>query len=216
MRHFPLLLLLALLPSFAGWAQTPDSIDELPPPPPNPVNLPLSGAAGALVGGLVGGGGALAIALIAEGAPGTQPTPSIRNLNQLATFGTLVAPALMSVAGGVVGAGVGSGLVGAMTVGFGATVGSAVGTAVALAVVPLGVGDGGRGALSTTAAIGGIVVATATLGAAAAGLVAAITSAGEAVEEVVIAGDRVPAPPPALAATADMDGNATQRDADRI
>ena len=213
MRHFPLLLLLALLPSFAGWAQTPEWIDELPPP--DPVNLPLSGAAGALVGGLVGGGGALALALAAQSATGEAVTPEGRTLNQLATFGTLVAPALLSVAGGVVGAGAGNGLVGAMTVGFGATVGSAVGTAVALAVVPLGFGDGG-GVLSTTAAIGGIVVATATLGAAAAGLVAAISSAGEAVEDAAIAGDRFPAPPPALAATADMDGNATQRDADTI
>lgn len=213
MRHFPLLLFLALLPSFAGWAQTPDWVDERPPP--DPVNLPLSGAAGALVGGLVGGGGALALALAAQSATGEAVTPEGRTLNQLATFGTLVAPALLSVVGSVVGAGVGSGLVGAMTVGFGATVGSAVGTALALAVVPLGAGDGGS-ALSTTAAIGGIVIATATLGAAAAGLVTALSLAGEAVEDAAIADDRFPAAPPGLAAAADMNGNATQRDADRI
>jgi hypothetical protein len=105
-------------------------------------------------------------------------TPEARTLNQLATFGTLVAPALLSVVGGVVGAGLGSGLVGAMTVGFGATVGAALGTGLALAVVPLGVGDAAGGALGTTAAIGGIVVGAAALGAAVAGLVAALSTYG--------------------------------------
>lgn len=170
------MLLAGLLLSSAGRAQTPDFIDG---PPPDPLLLPLSGAAGVFVGGLVGGGGALVLALAAQSATGEDATPEARTLNQLATFGTLVAPALLSVVGGVVGAGLGSGLVGAMTVGFGATVGAALGTGLALAVVPLGVGDAAGGALGTTAAIGGIVVGAAALGAAVAGLVAALAASGE-------------------------------------
>ena len=168
-----MLVMVGLFQASVGRAQTPDFIEG---PPPDPVLLPLSGAAGVFVGGLVGGGGALALALVAQGATGDEATAESRTLNQLATFGTLVAPALLSVVGGVVGAGLGSGLVGAMTVGFGATVGAALGTGLALVAVPLG--DAAGGPLGATAAIGGIVVGAAALGAAVAGLVAALTASG--------------------------------------
>lgn len=156
------------------------------PPPLDPVALPASGGAGALVGGLAGGGVALSIALLAREATGEEVTDTAEALNRLATFGTLVAPALFSVGGAVVGAGLSSGLVGALTVGFGATMGAAVGTATALALVPVGVdaADVPGGALGATAGIAGIVVGVAAVGAAAAGLVAAMTLESAAFDEV--------------------------------
>ena len=73
---------------------------------PDPVLLPLTGGAGAAVGGLAGSAVALGLALAAQNATGEEITDEARTLNQLTTFGTLVAPALLSVAGAVVGAAV--------------------------------------------------------------------------------------------------------------
>jgi hypothetical protein len=150
------------------------------------VVLPASGGAGALVGGLAGGGVALSMALLAREATGEEVTDTAEALNRLASFGTLVAPTLFSVGGAVVGAGLSSGLVGALTVGFGATVGATVGTATALAFVPVGVdvADVPGGTLGATAGIAGIVVGGAAVGAAAAGLVAAMTLESAAFDEV--------------------------------
>lgn len=157
-----------------------------PPPALDPVLLPASGGAGAVIGGLAGGGLALSMALLAREATGEEVTDTARTLNQLATFGTLVAPALLSVGGAVVGAGLSSGLVGALTVGFGATMGAAVGTGAALALVPLGVdaADVPGGALGGTAAIAGIVVGVASVGAAVAGIVAALSLESAVFDEV--------------------------------
>ena len=156
------------------------------PPALDPVLLPASGATGALVGGLAGGGLALSLALLAREATGEEVTDTARTLNQLATFGTLVAPALLSVGGAVVGAGLSSGLVGALTVGFGTTMGAAIGTGAALALVPLGVdsADVPGGALGGTAAIAGIVIGAASVGAAVAGIVAALSLDSAAFDEV--------------------------------
>lgn len=148
--------------------------------------LPASGGAGALVGGLAGGGVALSLALLAREATGEEVTDTAQGLNRLATFGTLVAPALLSVGGAVVGAGLSSGLVGALTVGFGATMGAAIGTATALVLVPIGVGavDVPGGPLGATAGIASIVVGVAAVGAAAAGLIASLTLESAAFDEV--------------------------------
>jgi len=156
------------------------------PPALDPVVLPASGGAGALVGGLAGGGVALTMALVARQATGEEVTDTAQGLNRLATFGTLVAPALFAVGGAVVGAGLSSGLVGALTVGFGATMGAAVGTATALVLVPIGVEavDVPGGPLGATAAIAGIVVGAAAIGAAAAGVVASLTLESAAFDEV--------------------------------
>jgi hypothetical protein len=156
------------------------------PPALDPVVLPASGGAGALVGGLAGGGVALTMALVAREATGEEVTDTAQALNRLATFGTLVAPALLSVGGAVVGAGLSSGLVGALTVGFGATMGAAIGTGTALALVPLGVEavDVPGGPLGATAAIAGIVVGAAAIGAAAAGVVASLTLESAVFDEV--------------------------------
>ena len=177
---------------------------------PDPIVLPLTGAAGAIMGGLAGSALALGVALAAQRATGDEITNEARTLNQLTTFGTLVAPALLSVVGSVAGAGISTGLVGAMTVGFGATLGAAIGTGVALALVPVGLeatADLPGGALGATAGIGGIVVATAVIGAAAAGVVAAFTLEDVNFDEDPddVGGDDDPfaaafLPPPSLAA----------------
>jgi hypothetical protein len=139
--------------------------------------LPVAGAAGAVVGGVSGAGAALAVALVAEAATGEEVSPTSQGLNRLATFGSLVAPAVLAVGGAVVGAQWHAGLPGALTVGFGATMGAALGTGAALAVVPVG----NRAAtlpgaeLGSTAAIAGIVVGSAAIGAAFAGTVAGLT-----------------------------------------
>lgn len=169
---------IAILPLLACLASAPGA--DL-----DPVFLPASGAGGALVGGLAGSGLALALALAAEGATDEDVTAGAQTLNRLATFGTLVAPALLSVGGAVVGAGLAGGLVGALTVGFGATMGAAVGTGVALVTVPLGAAavDAPGGALGATAAIAGVVVGASAVGAAVAGLLAALTlESGEPAE----------------------------------
>jgi hypothetical protein len=139
--------------------------------------LPAAGAVGAIVGGVGGAGAALAVVLVAEAATGEEASPTSRGVNRLATFGSLVAPAVMSVGGAVVGAGWQAGLPGALTVGFGATMGAALGTGAALAVVPVGPAatELPGGEVGATAAIGGIVVGAAAVGAAVAGVVAVLT-----------------------------------------
>jgi len=144
--------------------------------PLDPIGLPTTAAGGALAGGLLGSGVALSLAFAAERATGDEVTPEARSLNQLATFGTLAMPALLSVVGAAVGGGISGDLVGALTAGFGATVGAAVGTGLALVVVPLTPGDPDTGSpLVSTAAVAGLVVGGATLGAAVAGVIAALT-----------------------------------------
>jgi hypothetical protein len=147
------------------------------PPLPAAWGLPVVGAAGAVVGGVGGAGAALAVALVAKEATGEEVSPASQGLNRFATFASLVAPALVSVGGAVAGAHWVAGLPGALTVGFGATMGAAIGTGAALAVVPVGASAATLpGAeLGSIAAIGGIVVGAAALGAALAGIVAGLT-----------------------------------------
>ncbi len=166
--------------------------------------LPATGAVGAIVGGLGGAGAALAVVLVAEAATGEEVSPTSRGLNRLATFGSLVAPAVMSVGGAVVGAGWQAGLPGALTVGFGATMGAALGTGAALAVVPVGpaAAELPGAELGATAAIGGIVVGAAAVGAAVAGVVAALT-----LEEALLDGADDTALDTAFGADADPDSS---------
>ncbi len=169
----PLLLLIvafALAPAARGAAAL------------DPIALPTTAAGGALVGGLLGSGVALSVALAAQNATGEEVTPEARALNQLSTFGTLAMPALLSVIGAVVGGGVSGGLIGALTAGFGATVGAALGTGIALVVVPLTPTALDANPLASTAAVAGFVVGGATLGAAIAAVIAAFTVDPAAVE----------------------------------
>ncbi len=143
---------------------------------PDPIVTPLAAAGAALAGGMVGSGVALSLAFAAQQTTTDEVTAENRTLNQLATFGTLTMPGLLSVAGAIVGGSATGGTVGGLTAGFGATVGAAAGTAAALVAIPLTPTTATSSPIVATAAVAGVVIAGAAVGGAVGAVIGALSA----------------------------------------